>query len=50
VVFLPFFLEGVAMQSQLIQSDGIHPNSQGYEKITENIYPYVLEAIERREG
>lgn len=50
VVFLPFFLEGVAMQSQLNLDDGIHPNSQGYKKITENIYPYVLEAIERREG
>jgi acyl-CoA thioesterase I len=50
VVFLPFFLEGVATQSQLNLGDGIHPNSQGYEKITENIYPYVLEAIERREG
>lgn len=49
VVFLPFFLEGVAMQSQLNLGDGIHPNSQGYKKITENIYPYVLEAIERRE-
>jgi len=50
VVFLPFFLEGVAMQSQFNLGDGIHPNSQGYKKITENIYPYVLEAIERREG
>ena len=50
VVFFPFFLEGVAMQSQLNLGDGIHPNSQGHKKITENIYPYVLEAIERREG
>jgi len=50
VVFLPFFLEGVAMQRQLNLGDGIHPNSQGYKKIAENIYPYVLEAIERREG
>jgi acyl-CoA thioesterase-1 len=50
VVFLPFFLEGVAMQSALNLGDGIHPNSQGYKKITENIYPYVLQAIERREG
>lgn len=50
VVFLPFFLEGVAMQSQFNLGDGIHPNRQGYKKITENIYPYVLEAIERREG
>ena len=49
-VFFPFFLEGVAMQGTLNQADAIHPNVQGYRKITENIYPYVLEAIRRREG
>ena len=50
VVFFPFFLEGVAMHNDLILGDGIHPNGRGYKKITENIYPYVLEAIDRREG
>lgn len=50
VIFLPFFLDGVAMKKDLILGDGIHPNGQGYQKITENIYPYVLEAIEKREG
>lgn len=49
VVFFPFFLEGVATQSQLNNNDGIHPNAKGYKIITENIYPYVVEAIERRE-
>lgn len=50
VVYLPFFLAGVAMKGELIQGDGIHPNALGYKKITENIYPYVLETIEKREG
>ena len=50
VVYLPFFLAGVAMKSELTQGDGIHPNERGYKKITENIYPYVLEAIAKREG
>lgn len=49
-VFVPFILEGVAMQRALNQSDTIHPNGQGYKKIVDNIYPYVLEAIKRREG
>lgn len=49
VLFFPFFLEGVATQSQLNNNDGIHPNARGYEIITENIYPYVVESIERRE-
>jgi acyl-CoA thioesterase-1 len=50
VIYFPFFLEGVAMKSQLNLGDGIHPNAQGYKIISENIYPYVLEAIEKREG
>jgi acyl-CoA thioesterase I len=48
-VFMPFLLEGVAMQSTLNQADGIHPNAAGHLKIAENIYPYVLQAIKRRE-
>ncbi len=50
VVFMPFFLEGVAMQPGLNQTDGIHPNAAGYKKIVENLYPYVLQAIKNREG
>jgi acyl-CoA thioesterase-1 len=45
VVFMPFFLEGVAMRRRLNQPDGLHPNGKGYEVIAENLYPYVLEAV-----
>ncbi len=48
-VFFPFFLQDVAMQGRLNQADVIHPNAEGYRKITENIYPYVLEAIRMAE-
>jgi acyl-CoA thioesterase I len=50
VVYMPFFLDGVAMKGALNQGDGIHPNAEGYKVITENIYPYVLKAIKKREG
>lgn len=49
LIFFPFFLEGVAMQSQLNIEDGIHPNGQGYKNIVDNIFPYVLEAIVENE-
>ena len=49
LVFFPFFLQDVAMQGHLNQADAIHPNAEGYRKITENIYPYVLEAIRMAE-
>ncbi len=38
VAYLPFLLENVAMQRQLNQADGIHPNAEGTRIMTENIY------------
>ena len=48
VVFMPFFLEGVAMKPAYTQGDAVHPNAQGYKIITDNIYPYVVQAINMR--
>lgn len=45
VLFMPFFLEGVASDPALNDSDGIHPNPKGYEIVVDNLYPYVLQAI-----
>lgn len=42
VPLVPFFLEGVVLDSSLNTSDGIHPNKAGYEKIIqENILPVL---------
>lgn len=46
VELMPFFLEGVAMKSDLNSDDGLHPNSAGYMVIVENIYPYVVKVID----
>lgn len=45
VIFMPFFLEDVAGENRFNQSDTIHPNEEGYRRIVENIYPYVIKAI-----
>jgi len=45
VIFIPFFLAGVAADQGLNQADGIHPTAEGYRAIVDNITPYVLEAI-----
>ena len=47
VVFMPFLLEGVAMVPEFNSEDGIHPNEKGYSVIVENVYPFVVEAIEK---
>jgi acyl-CoA thioesterase-1 len=38
VEFLPFLLENVALNKDLNQADGIHPNAKGSVIMTENIY------------
>lgn len=38
VAFLPFFLENVGGVKTLNQADGIHPNAEGTQKVTENVY------------
>jgi acyl-CoA thioesterase I len=51
VVFMPFFLEGVAAEPALNNDDGIHPNRRGYEIIVGNLFPYVIQAIKlHKEG
>jgi acyl-CoA thioesterase-1 len=41
VVFVPFFLEGVAGDPALNQPDGIHPNARGVAVMVERIMPSV---------
>ncbi|HXG85524.1 MAG TPA: arylesterase [Pyrinomonadaceae bacterium] len=36
--FMPFILEGVALDPKLNQSDNIHPNAEGAKVMTENVY------------
>jgi acyl-CoA thioesterase-1 len=46
IILIPFFLAGVGANPRLNQADGIHPTAEGYRVIVENIYPYVVEAIQ----
>ena len=41
VPLVPFFLEGVGGQSQLMQADGIHPNAQAQPQLLENAWPVL---------
>ena len=45
-ILIPFFLEGVAGRPELNQADGIHPTADGYRKIVDHIFPYIVQAIE----
>ena len=47
LLFYPFFLEGVAGNLKLNQSDGIHPTPEGVDVIVKNIMPSVLKLLEK---
>lgn len=49
-ILIPFFLEGVAADPELNQDDFIHPTAEGYRIIVDNLYPYVVEALEELEA
>jgi acyl-CoA thioesterase-1 len=41
----PFFLDGVALHPELVQSDGLHPNAAGVAVIVKSILPAVTELL-----
>lgn len=46
----PFFLDGVAAQSDLNQRDGIHPNAEGVAEIVARIKPHVIRLLRHAES
>jgi acyl-CoA thioesterase-1 len=44
--FVPFFLQGVALNPDLMQSDGIHPRAIAQQQLLENIWPQLLPMLE----
>ncbi len=47
VEFLPFLLENVALNKELNQADGIHPNADGEKIMTDNIYKALKPMLQR---
>ncbi len=48
VAFLPFLLENVALNRELNQADGIHPNPQGTKIMADNIYAALKPMLAER--
>nr|WP_245955276.1 arylesterase [Kushneria indalinina] len=46
VPLVPFILEGVALNDDLMQDDQIHPNAQGQPIILDNIWPTVASMLD----
>jgi acyl-CoA thioesterase-1 len=48
-ILIPLFLAGVAGEPRLNRGDGIHPTAEGYRIVVETVFPFVMEAIHRRQ-
>ena len=47
VVFYPFFLDGVALNPDLNQPDGLHPNQKGVAIMVEKLWPYIEQLVDK---
>ena len=45
VIFMPFLLEGVALEEDYLQKDYKHPNALGVNIMANNLYPYILKSM-----
>lgn len=46
LVLLPFLLDGVALEEELMQSDGIHPTEEAQPIILDNVWPKLAPLLE----
>tara|TARA_B110000967_G_scaffold39032_1_gene38685 strand:- start:1005 stop:1649 length:645 start_codon:yes stop_codon:yes gene_type:complete len=47
LIFMPFLLTGVALEKDNLQLDYKHPNEKGIKLIAKNLYPYILEGLNK---
>jgi acyl-CoA thioesterase-1 len=49
VALLPFLLEGVALEAEMMLDDGIHPSAQAQPRILENVWTLLEPLLQERE-
>jgi acyl-CoA thioesterase-1 len=47
VPWIEFFMEGIAMNEELMQEDGIHPNAEAQAILLDNAWPIIQQALEQ---
>ena len=45
IPWIEFFMEGIALNEDLMQSDGIHPNATAQPMLLDNAWPIILAAL-----
>jgi acyl-CoA thioesterase-1 len=47
-VLIPFFLDGVALDMQLIQADGLHPTAAAQPRLLDNVWPLLKPMLNKK--
>jgi len=47
LIFMPFLLDGVALEKELLLADYKHPNAKGIKVMSTNLSPFIVEALSR---
>jgi len=46
VLWIEFFMEGIALNKDLMQDDGIHPNAEAQLILLDNAWPIIRQSLE----
>ena len=46
IPWIEFFMEGIALNEELLQDDGIHPNAEAQPMLLDNAWPIISEALD----
>lgn len=46
VLWIEFFMEGIALNEDLMQDDGIHPNAEAQSILLDNAWPIIRQSLE----
>ena len=47
---IPFLIDGIAQQPELVQDDGIHPTAEAQGKVLENVWPVLAPVLNEVSG
>lgn len=50
VLWIEFFLDGIVLDDELMQADGIHPNARAQSFLLDNAWPVIRAALETAQG
>lgn len=49
LAYVPFMLKGIALNKDLMQADGLHPNKDGQPVILETVYPQLAPLLDQQQ-